>query len=773
MAKRPSLKDYAHLYRERSFSIIPCCRKEKCPVGFLLPKNENGLHSWEQYKERVATEDEVGAWFSHESVTAIGLIVGRVSGGLEVIDHDAPELFAPWCRVVEDISPDLMNRLFVAQTQSSGCHVYYYCDRFEGNQKLASKRDDDGRLKCLIETRGEGGYVLAYPTPGYSLLNKNPWEIPTLTVEERDVLLDAARSFNEIPQRVANGYNGVVVDGSRPGDDYNERGNPIPILEKHGWVVVNERGNTVALRRPGKTGRGCSATWNHIPKGFYCFSTNGAPFEAETLYRPFAIYTLLETGGDYEEAARRLARDGYGAPRKTITISATSHSVVLSECPSLPSSVVENFDVGSGADNWLNTYIGYAASISPMTPRSFHQSAGLWLTSVAIARRLVFRAPFGDIYPNLFILWIAPTTLYRKSTALNVAQRIARRLFPHLLAVQDTTPEAFLSDLSGAKPTNFDDLKADYKRQWLNSRDFAAQKGWMLDEMSGLLASAGRDYNAGLLETLLRFYDCEDQFCRSTRGQGHMAINGTYLSFIGASTPAALSNHLLEERLWSMGWWPRFSILTPEDEKPEWKNPILQDEPQSIASDLVRLYERLPEAHWPTVPEPIDVLWSQDVADTWNKYNEMLSHDLLTPDIDGRLWGSYGRLPGIALRVAMLLCAMDWAQQESVPRIQLRHLVKAIEICEEWRESAHRAVEQAAISDFNALRIRILRQITKDDEGAVSFYELTVAMRDKSPDEIKDVLRQMQESGEVEKFRKTHDGPGRPTDKYRLTDRIT
>jgi hypothetical protein len=138
VAKQPSLKQYAHQYREHGFSIIPCDRRNKCPVGFLLPKNDKGEHSWEEYKHRIATSEEVEAWFSHKATSAIGVIVGSVSGGLEVIDHDAPELFAPWCRVVEDISPGLMNKLVVAQTQSGGCHVYYHCEEIEGNQKLAS-----------------------------------------------------------------------------------------------------------------------------------------------------------------------------------------------------------------------------------------------------------------------------------------------------------------------------------------------------------------------------------------------------------------------------------------------------------------------------------------------------------------------------------------------------------------------------------------------------------------------------------------------------------
>lgn len=106
----------------------------------------------------------------------------------------------------------------------------------------------------------------------------------------------------------------------------------------------------------------------------------------------------------------------------------------------------------AGAGQVVDRYVAYAETISPMTPRLFHESAALWLGAVAIARRMVLSTLFGPLFPNVFILWLAPTTLFRKSTALDVAHRLARQVFPHLMAAQDTTPEAFLSDLAGAAP---------------------------------------------------------------------------------------------------------------------------------------------------------------------------------------------------------------------------------------------------------------------------------------------------------------------------------
>ena len=220
---------------------------------------------------------------------------------------------------------------------------------------------------------------------------------------------------------------------------------------------------------------------------------------------------------------------------------------------------------------------------------------------MAIARRLMLPMAFANIYPNLFILWLAPTTLYRKSTALTIAREIASEVFPFLLAAQDTTPEAFLSDLAGVQPVNYSDFSDKDKANWVMERNFSAQKGWVLDEASGLLANAGKDYNAGLMESLLRFYDCDPSFTRATKNQGRIIVNNAYLSLLGASTPSCMAGHFNHQRLWDNGWWPRFAILTPEG-RPPYQEANGMRRPDDLTNRLQKLITRLPNST--KFPEP-------------------------------------------------------------------------------------------------------------------------------------------------------------------------
>jgi hypothetical protein len=437
--------------------------------------------------------------------------------------------------------------------------------------------------------------------------------------------------------------------------------------------------------------------------------------------------------------------------------------------PPLPAGVGLSAEQAAGAGQMVDQYVAYAETISPMTPRLFHESAALWLGAVAIARRLVISTLFGPLFPNLFILWLAPTTLFRKSTALDVAHRLARQVFPHLMAAQDTTPEAFLSDLAGREPPYLDALTEADRADWQAGRNHAAQKGWLLDEMSGLMAIAGKDYNAGLVESLIRFYDCHECYIRSTRGQGRIVVRNGYLSLLGASTPAAMASHLRAATLWSTGWWPRFALLTPEAERPPWREPAAQDPPAGLVEGLEALYRRLPAPAWPAPPLAEPVTLGPGVQDAWNRYNKALSYEMLPGELDERLHGTYGRLPGQALKVALILAALDgWPVGQAGPAIELPHLARAISTCEAWRASAHRVLELLSQTDFDRTRVRIVRQIGRAGPEGATLRDIYRGMRDRTPGEIEDMLEQMVRAGEIEQESTRGQGPGRPTERYRL-----
>lgn len=322
----------ASAYHNCGLSVIPIE-----PDGTKSP----AIGSWKTYQKRLPTNDELHDWFQPDrSIAAWGLAVigGAVSGGLEILDIDSWKYVDPWMQLVEKAAPGLLDRLVLVQTPRPGLHVYFRSTASTGNQKLArvpviDKKTGERKPKAIIETRGERGYALAPPSPPechptgrcYEVLyGKDLTMIPTISPDERAVLFDAARAFNrwkdprECPEFHHRFHHTAAPQDGRPGDEFNARGDWREILEPHGWTLlfIGSDG-TEYWRRPGKNAGGSSATVNH--GGFdllYVFSSNAAPFESERAFTKFSAYALLNHGGDFEAAARDLAAQGFGHPRR-------------------------------------------------------------------------------------------------------------------------------------------------------------------------------------------------------------------------------------------------------------------------------------------------------------------------------------------------------------------------------------------------------------------------------------------------------------------------
>jgi hypothetical protein len=284
--------------------------------------NKRALLPWKVFQKRLLTEQELTEQFSHTKTQGIAVICGAVSGGLEVIDIDAKnditgDLMPRILAAVEEYSPELLQVIYTVTTKSGGMHLYYRCEVVEGNAKLASrptteeelKKNPLEKVKVLIETRGEAGYVIAPPTPGYT--RTGPMAIPVLSIEQRDTLLSIMRSFNEVVEHVRPPRQQDTERYSKkPWEDYSERGDYYKLLQAHGWYYVGVRGENEYFRRPGKDD-GVSASWHISKRLFYCF-TSSTQFEPGKAYRLSSLYATLEHNSDFSAAAKALAEQGYG-----------------------------------------------------------------------------------------------------------------------------------------------------------------------------------------------------------------------------------------------------------------------------------------------------------------------------------------------------------------------------------------------------------------------------------------------------------------------------
>lgn len=297
----------------------------KEPDTDVLPLNEHGKRAWKPLENRLPTDEEIKRWYGNGVARGIGIIQGR---GRELLDLDVEkderraELAAKYLQ--DPRIQDIIARCPVIMTPNDGYHIYYRCDQTEGSQVLAKLLDDrttDGKTKAktFIETRGDGGYAAAPPTPGYRLASNVPIEqTPTITPEERALFFEVAREFSEIkiptPQQRRTAENYDDPDPSRPGSIFNRAASWQDILEPKGWTFLFCDGDVGYWERPGKAERATSA--QTIGNVLLVYSTNAPPFEAWSStnrvgYTKFHAFALLYYDGDFSAAAKAAAEDGF------------------------------------------------------------------------------------------------------------------------------------------------------------------------------------------------------------------------------------------------------------------------------------------------------------------------------------------------------------------------------------------------------------------------------------------------------------------------------
>lgn len=120
------------------------------------------------------------------------------------------------------------------------------------------------------------------------------------------------------------GLIGYTSGDVRPGTDFNARcpqAEIITMLTRRGWTIVQQYGDIIYLRRPGKQTGGHSASVGYLPPGnILCvFSTEDPALPHNrpgvcTAYTPWAVFTYLYHNGDFIRSARYLYSQGYGTP---------------------------------------------------------------------------------------------------------------------------------------------------------------------------------------------------------------------------------------------------------------------------------------------------------------------------------------------------------------------------------------------------------------------------------------------------------------------------
>jgi hypothetical protein len=317
----------------------------------------------------------------------IAIIAGDVSGNLICIDVDlkydiSGDLMSRLKDRLIEVIPDFFKRVVLQQTRTGGFHLIFRVEqdaKVGGNKKLAMRNTTDEELeldrannpklrkseRVLIETRGEGGYFLIAPTPGYRILKNDLTNIGVLSGDELDAVFATCRSLSEliVPDVVYDVQDKKMMQhnastGVSPWEDYNQRTDGVVLLETYGWKVTGQiNATTLKLQRPGKTVTGEHSAYYHTDNGKLVVFSTSTPFETEKVaYTAFGIYAVYEHNGDIQQAVSMLRENGFGSNNYKTEISIKTP--MLSVTAKVEKDEPSRMEDPSNQDSDVSKYIG-------------------------------------------------------------------------------------------------------------------------------------------------------------------------------------------------------------------------------------------------------------------------------------------------------------------------------------------------------------------------------------------------------------------------------
>jgi hypothetical protein len=250
---------------------------------------------------------------------AFGIVTGFEF--LEVIDIDlkvlstAQEQKSFWNEYLgylQDNILDFEEKFSVYKTKNAGYHILYKTKRIEGNLKLAKLK---GHKEAIIETRGIGGYVFAYPDN--KVFKKSYYDIDFISDQDREIIMYFSKMYNYVeeniyvPEKVIK-ETYVNKTGVTPWQDYNDKTEIWDLISNE--FSIPQGGNKskhILVKRFGST----SPHSGYIYKDSGCMYlfTTGTIYPHETLLTPFSVYTWKVHNGNFSESAKELYRLGFGS----------------------------------------------------------------------------------------------------------------------------------------------------------------------------------------------------------------------------------------------------------------------------------------------------------------------------------------------------------------------------------------------------------------------------------------------------------------------------
>ncbi len=313
-------------------------------------------------------------------------------------------------------------------------------------------------------------------------------------------------------------------------------------------------------------------------------------------------------------------------------------------------------------EGFLQDYLTFCCRLTD-APAEFHLAAGLTILATVCGSNIRYPT-FGGLtaWPNLYTLLIAPSGLYRKSTAIGMAKSLLSKVNRQLILPNVTTRESMVKLLRETPAVLYP-----------------------ISEFAAVLDYWKKDYAADMKGFITDIFDSQDAYVTSTIKDSRQEAKEPSFNILAGSTIDWLRDKLTEGDLRG-GLMGRFLMVAGVDKG---KDPGLNVQPdESLRAKMVGFLKSIAGLHnsWVDVRSQITVFrdWNQEME------RKMLKQ------ADPNLIGFQSRLGAHCLKLAILFCVGEEGPREKY-ELSAEHLGQAIFFTEWLHDRAQELAETGFI----------------------------------------------------------------------------
>lgn len=562
-----------------------------------VAENKVPNYPWKQYQTEKISEEKFikqynykGGTFKKDSTEIpatdnFGIVCGFED--LEVIDIDLKvfstaqeqrEFWDEFLGMLKDNIYEFDEKFVIYKTKNAGYHILYKTKRVEGNLKIAKLK---GHTEAIIETRGNGGYVFAYPENKVSTLSY--FDIQYITDLDREIIFDVCKTYNfveeqeitsiDLNKKTENKYSDSEIS---PWDDYNKKTNIFDIISSDFDVVKNCKDH-ILIKRHGAT----SSHSGYVYKNsgcMYLFST-GSIYPHQKLITPFGAYSWKYHNGDYKRAIFELYNKGFGSRAKQV-IKEISEKIVVNN------DLLEDFKI-------RKTPVTFPVDIFPDSIQSYLLECNnkldanldymgvslIWLTSVCIGNLFKIEVKKGWIeHPAVWMVVVGKAGIGKTPSVKNITSPLSKVNSREIKKyIQELRRYEEYMELSKKEREQYPEIKKPTKKQFI-ANDITLEAlvelhedrdngvGVFKDELAGWFKDMNK-YRAGSdLEFWLSTWSGESvNINRLTRAGSF--VESPFIPVLGGIQPDILNSFFTEENK-DNGFVDRMLLSYPEADVP-------------------------------------------------------------------------------------------------------------------------------------------------------------------------------------------------------------